>query len=261
MPTLPEVEQQARDFLRQTTNISEGARPDVSGLGEIPAPGPAVDTRRRVREDLGPEPFTSEEVEAQARFFLRGLKARQGRPVLAPGLEPEVDEPNRLFGEFARGIKAGVQQVGTDYRGARAVLAQAAGDDATVAELIDVIQQREERVERELPRTVKKFEDIDSLESFTRYAARALGETLPHMGFVIAGGGVTGVLGRLVAKRLITRQVAAQLAARLPKVAAGGGAIATAAGLATGSTAIEQVEAIGRIDPPVAITAGMIQGS
>ena len=180
---------------------------------------------------------------------------------LGQGGQPDPERPGALIGEFVKGVKSGIHETVTMFRGAQAVISDVAGADQTTDELIELIQERGRTAERDYPRTVAKVEDIDSIGNFVRFASRALGEQVPVLASIIAGGGVGGVLGRLVAKKAITRGVAAQVAARYPIRSAGAAAVATATGIETGATAEEQIGAKGKISPGVAIAAGVLKGS
>ena len=71
-------------------------------------------------------------------------------------------------------------------------------------------------------RAVQSAEDINSVEDFTLWAARALGEATPTIAAIVTGGGAGILLGRLIAKRLIKRSTAVKIAKTIPTIASTG---------------------------------------
>ena len=190
--------------------------------------------------------------------YLDGLLGPQ-QP--APQEIETPEQPSMIFGEFGRGVRVGLRQVGTDFAALGAVGANIFDANETEQELIDLVRERGEESHKRFPKTVAKIEDIDSVSDFVRFTARALGEQVPVIASIVAGGGAGGLAGRLVARGAASRIAAQQAVSRLPRVGAGVGAVATASGLETGVTAEEQIGSVGEIDPGVALTAGIFKGS
>lgn len=190
-------------------------------------------------------------------------QARRDLAMMPQGWEqPNVVEPPSMFlGEFSSGLSAGLRQLRTDAIAVRALATDVFGDEESTNELIGLIHERGQASQRDLPRTVQRVEDINSVGDFARFTSRLLGEQVPVIATIIAGGGASGLLGRMVGKRLINKQIATQLAARLPAYSAGAGAVATASGIETGATVEEQLAATGDIDPGIALGAGILKGS
>ena len=177
------------------------------------------------------------------------------------GKPPKEQERRGILNEFTSGMGAGLSQLRTDAIAARAVFNDLTEDKAQTDELVGIIQERSRDLQERNPRTIEKVEDIETLGDFTRWASRTLGEQVPVVGSIVLGGGLSGLLGRMTAKGLIKRQMATQLATKLPTVAGTAGAVGTAGTIETGVTAEEQIGAIGEIDAPVAIAAGAAKGA
>ena len=209
-------------------------------------------------EDIRPAP---QEANAQQLFSKSAFEQ------ILSGVEdftPPSSTPQRkpgIFGEFGQGIQAGFSRLGTDFVAAGAAGAQAFGFDESAKELADLAQVREEDINERLPPTIGRVEEIGSVGDFAHYAARTLGEQVPIMASILIGGGVAGVLGRLVGRGFLTAAEATAVAPRLTAISQGTGAVATATGLETGESVLEQLDAIGRIDPGLAFGAGIAKGA
>ena len=173
------------------------------------------------------------------------------------GLPPGGEFPKRILGEIGPGFGAGVEGLGTSFTALRAVFNDVTGDEEETNRLIQEVIRREQETQRKYPRTVEKVEDIDSVGDFARFAVRGVGETLPAIGSVIAGGGAGGIAANLAAKKA-TQEATKQAIKRIGQTS---GAYVTATGIETGFTASEQAGALGEVKPAVALTAGAIKGA
>ena len=170
------------------------------------------------------------------------------------GLKPE----DRELGQFEQGLLSGIHQLGTDAAAVGATAVTAFKGPEAAQELMDLVKSRQDYSHKTYPKTIQKVEDIESISDFAIFTARALGEQIPVVASIVLGGGVGGLVGKLVEKGAVKGSVAGALAAR---VGAPVGAFGTAAGIETGATAGEQIEAIGEIKPGVATAAGLAKGS
>ena len=179
----------------------------------------------------------------------------------AQGVREPPEPPGMVFGEFAHGVGAGLDQIGTSLLALRATGAQLLDDTDTYNELVPRIREAVRETEEQYPRTVQRVEDVDSVGDAVRFFSRTLGEQIPVIASIFAGGGAGALVGRAIGKGLISRQMGLQLAARLPAYSSGAAAVGTAAGLETGATAEEQLGAVDKINPGVAVAAGLVKGS
>ena len=174
------------------------------------------------------------------------------------------DQPSMLFGELGVGLSSGAQNVINEFL-------------ATGGVFQNIFEGKTDLLERAIERGEATHADIPAktsfaavlaakdLESFTRWAARSLGENVPVVASIIGTGGIGGVIGRLIAKRVVKRQTGILLMKKLAPAAAkrgfGAGALAGASTLGTGETAREHFEATGEIRPLLAIGGGLLKGS
>ena len=189
------------------------------------------------------------------------LKLFEDQPAAAPEqfqLEPTAPV---VSSEFTSGLSAGVRQLGTDVTAASAVGSQLFGFEAGAAELMQLVQEREAETRRRFPRAIKKVEDIESMEDFTLWAARTLGEQVPVLASMFIGGGGGAIVGRLVARGAMSRGAAASVAQRFPIIGSGVGLFGAATTLETGASATELFGATGEIHPEAALAAGVIKGA
>ena len=195
------------------------------------------------------------------RFSLNTEFARADKYLEQAGLREPPPPPSMVFGEFTSGLGAGLDHIGTNLLALRATGAQLLNDQDTYNELIPRIRESQQETAEQYPKTVERVEDIGSVSDAVRFFSRTLGEQVPVIASIFAGGGAGALVGRAIARGLISRQVGLALAAKLPSYSAGAAAVGTAAGLETGATAEEQLGAIDKIRPGVAITAGLVKGS
>ena len=209
-----------------------------------------------------------------ARLWLAGQREGEGE-VVVPEAERSVPS-QRSFGmmpeallqqhnynppektQFRLGVESGIYQIGTDIAALGALGSTVALSPSVTQDMIDLVKSRNEYSHLKFPKTIEKVEDIASAKDFAVWAARAVGEQIPVVASIMVGGGIGGLLGKLVAKGAVKKSVAQQLAVRFGAAA---GAVGTATAIETGATAGEQIEAIGEVNPTVAITAGVAKGA
>ena len=190
--------------------------------------------------------------------FLKLFEDQPAAPSEQFKLEPTAPV---ISSEFTSGLGAGVRQLGSDVIAASAVGSQLLGSEAGAAELMKLVQEREAETRRRFPRAIRKVEDIESLEDFTLWAARTLGEQVPVLASMFIGGGGGAIVGRLIARGAISRGAAASLAQRFPIIGSGVGLFGAATTLETGASATELFGATGEIHPEAALAAGVIKGA
>ena len=186
-----------------------------------------------------------------------------GLPPTQP-IPPEVEDPEQrsiLLGEAKAGLQAGIQESIAFFQGAAAVGSAALGAEELANQFIGLAQLREQRVAEEFAPTVGRVEDIETIEDFARFSAFLLGEQVPIMASIIAGGGIGGVLGRMVGRRLISRGAAELIVSKFGTLGATAGGVASATGIETGATALEHHAVTGTIDSGLSFLVGLAKGS
>ena len=178
--------------------------------------------------------------------------------------EAQLEDDNPLFGEFGRGIqRGGLSTVGL-AQAAGSAAASLVGADETASKLAQAYQDTQRDVAR-FSGKVTGVENIESFDDFLSWASGTLGESVPSLLSVVAGGGVSGIVGRLVAKKAITKVAGRELAKKLARVtatSATAGAAGTSGVLNTGGIAGEQIENFGSVtDPGVAVLGGAAAGA
>jgi hypothetical protein len=155
-------------------------------------------------------------------------------------------EPPGLIEEGFRGVKSGVRQVGAELTSLGAVATDIFGAEETARELAELAQSQSFAIRQDLPRAVEFENAFDSPRNFVFWAARQLGEQVPILASIIGTGGIGAVVGRLIAKRAISKGAANLV---LKKFEAQG-ALAGVVGGATGD-----------ISPGASVAAGIAKGS
>lgn len=189
-----------------------------------------------------------------------GVFNKLGPTVIPEPPEDSVarDEDVGIIGSFTRGLSSGIAHEKQFLRDA-ALVARVKGG---VGE--DYINQKvresiinQQQIQQEHGAVVDFDEAFSSPGNFVNWLSFATGEQVPTLVTIIAGGGLTGILGRLAVKKTISTQAANAAA----KYAASIGAIGTATAIETGATAGEAISAVGEIDPDVALVAGLAKGA
>ena len=187
--------------------------------------------------------------------FFQTLSAQQ-QAQTAARLQPQPQEPTSrgIFGEFGSGFARGVRGAGRDIRAGLALAGDAVGgqDDA-----IETLRRLQQSSENETRKAVEFDDAFDNVGNFTLWAAATLGEQVPNVAAIIAGGGVGTIAGRLVARRAITTATAQAISRRFGVA----GAFSTAAAIETGGTGQELFGATGEARPNEALLAGAAKAS
>lgn len=188
------------------------------------------------------------------------------------GVIPERNESNTLFGnakaetvvgEIGAGIQKGVRQVFSTAP-ALAALATQATQDVTGANLDrftqSFIEQATNISEGGAQRGIARVEDLEAGDPVTwlRYAAGTLGEAVPFVASIMAGGGGLRLLMSKMAARGVPASTRAVLARKVPAELVGG--VATAAAIETGATAQELYSATRQVEPVGSVVAGTLKG-
>lgn len=180
-----------------------------------------------------------------------------------PPPAPNPPTPNTgFFTEFGRGLQRGVRELGADFTAFAATTTALVGADAVSQDLTELAQLQERAIRESIPApAVGRFEDIHNLSDFALLTANLLGEQIPVIASIIAGGGLSGLVGRLIGRGLMSVAAGEVNLLRFGRIASGVGAVGTAGGFETGNTALEQLDVQGKIDPGVALVAGAAKGA
>jgi len=248
---------------------------------------------------LSPGAGTNISSQDRARDYLKGMQAGQSLPIPAP---PQVPAPQTtqttrqtpaqvppqtpanyvpipapvtpdrpgLLSEMHQGLVSAIDRWRANKKAERALRYKAFGlEEASQHEIEELQKMVQNPVAR--PRIVDKVEDIHSVEDFAYFAARTLGETVPDMAAVIAGGGAGATASKVTTKLALKKGLAAKLnlkAAQIDNLVkkstkAGGvvGSVGTAAYLETMATATEQAVELNEVYPAQAVVAGLLKGS
>lgn len=190
--------------------------------------------------------------ERLAEFMRSSGGQLQPDPLL--GVEPQ----GGLFSEFATGLKFGTGRIGPTLKATGGAIAKIFGGDDISQAMLEGAMQREEELFQRYPRNVGFNEAFESVGNFARFAARTLGEQIPNVLSIIAGGGVGGVVGRLVGRGALT---AAQGGVGMSRFGIAVGGIGAATTLETGATTQELFEATGDVKPLESFVAGIAKGA
>ena len=172
-----------------------------------------------------------------------------------------IPEEPGFFTEFGRGTVRGVRGLKTEGLGLGAVFADLFGADETALELGALAQANQLEIQQTIPRAVEFENAFDSPGNFALFAASALGEQVPVIASIILSGGIGGLVGRLIGKRLISRGMADLTLQKFGTRGAVAGVVTGATAIETGATATEQFGAVGEISPGVALSAGIAKGA
>jgi hypothetical protein len=175
-------------------------------------------------------------------------------------------KPEEQRGEFNKGLQAGIDQVQALVLGGGAALADVFGLESARDSLIQGYLEQMQQGSAYEP-TVHGVEGITDLKSFADWAAFTTGEQIPTILSILASGGITGLLGRAVAKKTVTataaklaegqaRQLVAAAARKGMERGIIAGSYLGASTLETGGVLGEQVEAGLEPRGGVALTAG-----
>ncbi|MFQ5742001.1 MAG: PLxRFG domain-containing protein [Acidobacteriota bacterium] len=181
-------------------------------------------------------------------------------PAPAPTLVPEPPGRPSILGEFTTGVASGTRRLGAEALAVGGVTTAIFGAEETSQELLELAQAREEDIRARFPRTVEFAEAFDSPGNMARFVARLLGEQTPVIASIILGGGIGGLVGRAVGKRALSAAAGDAIVQKFVARGALGGVVGATTGIETGATALEQQEAIGGVEPGVALTAGIAKG-
>jgi hypothetical protein len=219
---------------------AENAPPSSGGVfGDKVAPYGAVDVlRRSLGVDEAGTPAPTEE---------GGRQLTIEQPDWGAVLDsmPEVQLPGYLTA-MKQGLQRGVGHVEAAIPTLQGVGAELTGDDQAAA---GYAAKAAEIEKAQSAPVVSDVLDIQSGQDFLYWASERLGEQAPNMALMAAGGGIGGVLAKLVGRGLISSELAATLGAAVPNI-----------GLETAGTAQEQRTATGSYNPKTSILAGVGKG-
>lgn len=169
-----------------------------------------------------------------------------------------LPQPLSILGEFGAGVEAGARGLVPLGAGLAGVTAQVFGAEETARELLEFASETQEAIFRDLPPTVTFDEAFSSPKNLARFAVRVLGEQVPVVASIILGGGVGGLIGRLVGRGALS---VAEGTAGLSRFGVTAGAITTATGIETGATAGELFQATREVRPAASFAAGIAKGA
>lgn len=177
---------------------------------------------------------------------------QQKPPPPAPAQAPGI------MGEFGQGVAFGTKSLGPQAVALGGLGAKVFGFDDIAQQMLQYAQESQTGIDQQYPTDVAFESVFDSPGNFARFAARNLGEQAPIIGSIILGGGVGGLIGRLVGRGALT---AAEGVAGASRFGAEVGALTTGAGIETASTGQEIYGATGEVNPGVAFSAGIAKGA
>lgn len=202
--------------------------------GEAPAPPPSAD------------PFAAE---------LSTRSKGAGGPVVTPGAPPQT-----LLGGFAQGFKRGLKNDTALAKGAIGLGLSGLGFESG-NEWLDEAIADQESAETASPRAVPSFTDIKGVGDAAMYATETLGENIPTLLGLVATGGVGGAALKYGGRKLVEKGVENRLTKLLMEKGAHASVLGAATGLETGASAVEQKQATGEVNIPLALGAGVAKGA
>ena len=171
--------------------------------------------------------------------------------------------PEPESGEISKGLSRGLRQTGALFHGAGAAVGDLFGMEEYKQRRIDDYTRLMRDAEQYAPE-IGSVEEIEGPGQLMSWAAGVLGEQLPNIvGFALSGG-VGALIGKVGAKRLITKAVEDQLKKKVASWATRGalaGGYTFGTGLETGGIYGEQVEAGLPGSPGIALTGGALAGA
>ena len=199
----------------------------------------------------------SESIRALGKARMRGASQDE----LFGVLREQFGKDRTLLGEPGRGLVRGLGGLGDIGLGLGAVGASIVGAEETVQDIGGRLEGRQFR--RGITNApLQEFEGaFDNPESFVTWLAGVTGEQAPNIATIIAGGGVGTLVGKAIAQKTISRQVANRAIDFAIRHSGEAGVFGTASALETGGIAGEQLEATGTVDPLVTVIAGVVAGS
>jgi len=172
--------------------------------------------------------------------------------------------------QITKGFKAGIDQAQAIGGGLLAAIGDAAGMDGLKQWGVDAYSENMQEASQ-YAGNVEGFTDIEGTEDALDWAGYTLGNLVPSMATALAGGGISGIVGKQVAKKAATDLMAKELAAGASREAAAkaagqllakrvatsqaAGAFGVSAGMGTGSIYGETEDA------GVAFTHGAVAGA
>lgn len=268
---IPELKPQARNVPTSQPApsplraILAGGQPQAEMPAPASVPAPAAQAASTPLADilgLTPEQKQQAAMHRQA-MMLQGQMKEQ----LVAKARMQIG-PERLqeMGALERGLRSGVIGLKEFGQGMKALGGAVFADDEAAEEATQAIMKLQ--VEREvLAPKYDRVEDLyakGSLTDFLEWSAFNLGEQIPNMATIVAGGGLGGIVGRKVgqlqAAKVIDDIAARKLTQRFTEKGAKAGAFLASSGIETAGTAEEQLLATGKVNPVVAVGAGLLKG-
>ena len=225
---------------------------------EIYSPTPAP------RPERNPWDLFSEPTQPQTS---RPWEAFAPAPVRAPARESNTLYGNAkaetAIGELGAGLQRGVRQVVSTAPALGALATQfyesLTGHETGLPQ--SLIEASRGIAEGGAQRGIASVEQLKLMDPSTwlRYVAGTVGEAVPFVASILAGGaGVSALMTRLAA-RGVAASTRAGIAASIPRGFVGAGL--TGAGIETAATAQELHEATGKVYPGASIVAGSLKGA
>jgi len=129
-----------------------------------------------------------------------------------------LTEPVQQFGEgpirsadtessFKRGLRSGLEGTAGAYHGVKSAAQALVGADDAAIESAERAQKYFEAASFVAPE-INTLEDIESLEDAGSFVAAKMGEALPSLATIIAGGGVGGVVAKTAAHSISKKLIA-----------------------------------------------------
>lgn len=179
------------------------------------------------------------------------------RPAQATrSVDPE--RPEGFISAFGTGVLRGFRRDAAALKGVVGLAGSAIGLESGT-ELLQSAARDLKRAEQVSPRGVESITDVDSLGEAATYAGDVLGEGTASLATSLLGGGVTGAVGKTLARKAVgtVAEKAAEAAAKRSVV---GGIVTTGVGVETGATATELFEATGQPQVGPSLVAGAAKG-
>ena len=177
---------------------------------------------------------------------------------------PPSPETNPEMGEISKGVSRGWAQTKSDFAAFGGTLALLGGAEDTANSAFQKAQELADEAKK-YPAAISRVEDaFESPGSFVNWAAGMIGEQIPVIASIVAGGGAGGLVGRLVAKGVVSKVAAEQATAKIAQWGLRGattGVIAGTTAMEGGGMTMEQIEAGVPVTPGTNVLLGSAAGA
>ncbi len=231
------------DLFKEVSQTTNGATNYAPSTPEVPG-----NTQITNMQDLL---GSLEQSTDEGSFETSGLQI-EGGPILQ-------DQSPAPTGDFTAGLESSV--VGLKALGQAAVATGASliGLDEVASDwAMDYLETSKEQQRLASGAKIQSIEDIEGFDDFLDWAQFTAGSQLPNLSLIMATGGVSGLLGKMVAKRVISEQIATIAAKKLATATARSAMLGTAAAsgaLGIGEVGGEQIDEFGKVTNPALATA------